>query len=98
MCKKYLHQLSHPEQERRPGNVGVIAAQHDLTAHRNDAAQSVDAGVDDGLFAAGADGLDLGDGVGHLEQSSAALKQMGQKVGAQTKAENGDVHFIHDVA
>ena len=77
-------------------HVGIVSAEENLTALGDDLALPVDAGVDDGLLAAGADGLDLGDGVRHLKQTAAALKEMGQKIRPQAEAEHGHVTFVHD--
>ena len=80
------------------GNVGIIAADQDLSAVGLYPTVAVDAGVDDGLFAAGADGFDLGDRVRHLEQASTSGKQVCQKIGAQTEAQHGYVVFIDDTS
>ena len=47
------------------GDVAVVAAKQDLGAFGDDVAFAVDPGVDSGLGAAVADGLDLLDGVRH---------------------------------
>ena len=62
-------------------NVGIVAADEDLSALGHHASLAVDAGVDDGLFAAGADGFDLGDGVGDLKESATALLEPSTMMG-----------------
>ena len=78
------------------GDIGIVAAQQNLPALGDDLALLVNAGIDDGLFAAGADSLDLGDGVRHLKQTAAALKEMGEEVRPQAEAEHGHVKLVHD--
>ena len=57
--------------------VGIVAADEDLPALRDDFALSVDTGVDDCFLSASANGFDFGDGIRHLEKPSAPLKQVG---------------------
>ena len=78
------------------GYVAIIAAQHDLIALGDHPHIPIQTGVDGGLGAAGADGLDLGHRVGHLEQAAAALEEVAEEIGAQTEAENGDVAIVDD--
>ena len=80
------------------GHIAVIAAQQHLGTRRDHLAAFVQTGVDRGLGAAGAHRLDLGDGIGHLQQALGAGEQMGQKVGAQTEAEHRDVLLVHQIA
>ena len=80
------------------GHIAVVAAEKDLGTLGDDLALAVDAGVDGGLSAAGADGLDLGKGVGQLHKALGTGEEMGQKVRAQTKAEHRQILFIHQRA
>ena len=78
--------------------IAIISPQHDLSALGDHPHMPVQTGVDGGLGAAGADGLDLGNGVGYLEKTAAALKEMAEEVGAQAKAKDGDIVIIDDGA
>ena len=80
------------------GYVAIVSAQQDLVALGDPLHIPVETGVDDGLGAAGADGLDLRHRVGHLEQAAAALKEVAEEVGAQTEAEDGNVVDVDDGA
>ena len=79
------------------GDVAVVAPQHDLVTLGDDAHIGVQAGVDGGLGPAGADGFDLGDGLCHFEKPPAAGEKMAEKIGAQTKAHDGDVVVVDDL-
>ena len=80
------------------GHIAVVAAQHHLGALGDDPPVPVDAGVHRGLAAAGADGLDLGDGVRQLHEPPGAGEEVGQKVGAQAEAEHRQVILVHQGA
>jgi hypothetical protein len=80
------------------GNVRIVASDEDLTALCHHVSFPVDAGVDNRLFAAGANGLDLGDRVRDLKKTAASLKQAGKEIGTKTKAKHGNVAFVYDPA
>ena len=80
------------------GKVAVVAAEQELSALGDDAALAVQPGIDRGLGPAVADGLDLRDGVRHLEQPAAAVKQLALEIRAQAEAQHWDVLYVHDVA
>ena len=80
------------------GHIAVVAAEQNLAALGDDVTLLVDAGVDGSLSAAGADGLNLGQGVGKLHEPLRAGEEMGKKVGAQAEAEYRQVLLVHQGA
>ena len=80
------------------GNVRIVASDEDLTTLGHHVSFPVDTGIDDRLFAAGANGLDLSDGISNLKKTAASLKQVGEEIGAKPKAKNGNVAFVYDPA
>ena len=80
------------------GDIRVVAADEHLTAFGYYVAVSVDSSVYNSLFAAGANGLDLGDRVSNLKKASATFEKMGEKIGSETVAENGDLIYVHNSA
>ena len=71
--------------------VFIIAADFNLRALYNYLSLFVDSGIYDSLFSAFADRFYLADAVSDFEKSARAFKQLCLKIGAQTKAQNGDV-------
>ena len=53
-------------------DVGVVAADKDLATGGDDISGLIDTGVNGCLAAAGADGFDLGNGVGDFKQAQTA--------------------------
>ena len=80
------------------GDVAIVSAEENLVALGDHVAVLVQTRVDGSLGAAGADGLDLGNGVGHLKQAAATLEKMAEEVGTQAEAQNGDVVIVDDAA
>ena len=80
------------------GNVSVVAADAYLRAFRYDFSAVVHPRVDGRLCSAGADRLDLADGLGNFKQPLAAGKQVRRKVGSQPKAQNGNILVDDNVA
>ena len=80
------------------GNIGIIAAQKDLCAFGDDVAFPVDTGIDGGLCAAVANGLDLLNGVRHFHQPHRAGEQLGLKVCPQAEAHHRHIEIVDDVA
>ena len=78
--------------------VGIIAAEHYLATLGDDIAAFVDTCVYGCLSAAGADGLDLRDGVGYLKQTHRAGEELGEKVCSQTEAEYGHIQLVDNAA
>ena len=76
------------------GNVAVIAAQDHLCALGDNIAVG-NTGIDRGLGTAVAHGFDLLNGIRQFHQPHGAGKQLGLKIGAQTKAQHRNVEFIH---
>ena len=81
--------------------VFVVATDLDLVA-LGDHLAVLQAGVDDGLFAAAANGFDLGDAVRDLKQPLGALEKLGEEIRPQTEAQHRGVavfgnifHLIH---
>jgi len=71
------------------GYVAIVTAQKDLIALGDDSAVPIQTGIDGGLGAAGADGLDLGNGVCYLKESTASLEEAAEKVGRKPKQSTG---------
>ena len=80
------------------GDIAVVAAQQDLAALGDHIAAAVNAGIDRGLAAAGADGLDFGDGVGQLHQALRTRKEMGLEIRAQSEAEHRKISVVYKIA
>ena len=80
------------------GDVCIISAEQNLTAGGDDVSTSVDTGIDGCFVTAGADGFDLGNGVGNLEEATATGEEMRQKVGAESEAHDGKVIDVNDFA
>ena len=80
------------------GDVAVVTAQQHLGALCNDMAVAVDPGVGGGLRATVADGLDLLDGVRHLQKAQASREQLGLKIRPQTKADHRNIQLVDDGA
>ena len=57
----------------------------------------VNAGIDDGLIAAGAGGLDLAYLVGEFEEAFGAREEVGLEVGTQAVASDVNAEFIDDI-
>ena len=68
------------------GDVAVVAAQHHLGAFGDDVTV-VDTGIDGGLCAAVAHGLDLFDGIGQFHQPAGTGEQMGLEIRTQTETQ-----------
>ena len=76
-------------------NVALVAAQQNLLAVLDHPAAG-HAGVERGLAAAPADGLDLLDGVRPGQQPLAALEEISLKIRAQSVADDGNVLIVYD--
>ena len=80
------------------GDICIVSAKQDLSTLGNNLSAFVDTGVYNRLFSAGADGFDLGNGIGNLKQSATPFKQVGKKIRAKSKAKHGYVKTVHDAA
>ena len=78
------------------GNIAVVTSQKNLAAFREDVPIGIQTGIDGGLGAAGADILNLCNGVRQLHQALRAREEVGQKVRAKAKTEDRDVCLIHN--
>lgn len=79
------------------GDIAVIAAEENLIAVGDDVSGRVDARVDGRLAAAGADGFDLGDGVGKLHEPACAGEEVRKKIRAQTEAQNRQILVVNEL-
>ena len=80
------------------GDIAVVAAEEDLVAGGDYLPVGSDAGVDRGLGAALAYGLDLRDGVGQLHEPLRAGEHVREEVRAQAETEHGEVELVHHLA
>lgn len=78
-------------------DIAVIAPQKHLTACGENGPAGIQTGIDGGLGAAGAHGLDLCNGIGQLHQTAGARKKMGKKICAQTKTEDRKIRFVYNL-
>ena len=74
--------------------VRIVSADEYLTALGDNLAVA-NSCIYDSLISARADGLYLVYGVSYLEKTAAALKEISQKVRAQTKAENRQIQRVN---
>jgi len=77
-------------------DVGVVTADEDLATGGDDVTVLVDTGIDGGFATAGADGFDLGNGVGDLKEAAATGEEMRQKVGAKSEAHYRNLIHVND--
>ena len=80
------------------GHIAVVSSEEDLVTLGDDPPACIDAGIDRRFPSAGANGLDLGQGIGQLHQALRTGKKVGQKVGPETEAENRQILFVHQRA
>ena len=78
------------------GDVRIVATQHHLGTFGDDVAVTIDTGIDGGLAAAIADGLDLLDLIGQLHQPHRAGEQAGLEIGTQAEADHRHIVIIYN--